>query len=96
MPGWYGVGSGLAAATGEDGDLDALREMYGEWPFFRTFLGNVSMTVVKTDLDIAARYVALAPDSLRPLLDGIRAEYDLTVERLLAEYDQDPTCIFNG
>jgi phosphoenolpyruvate carboxylase len=84
VPGWYGVGSGLAALPGEGGDLDALREMYADWPFFRTFLGNVSMTLVKTDLDIAARYVALAPDSLRPLLDDIRAEYDLTVERLLA------------
>jgi phosphoenolpyruvate carboxylase len=58
--------------------------MYSSWPFFRTFLGNVSMTLVKTDLDIAARYVELAPDSLRPLLDEIRAEYDLTVDRLLA------------
>jgi phosphoenolpyruvate carboxylase len=80
VPGWFGVGSGLSVCE----DLDVLREMYAAWPFFRTFLGNVSMTLVKTDLDIAQRYVALAPDSLRPVLDGIRAEYDLTVERLLA------------
>ncbi|HEX3930278.1 MAG TPA: phosphoenolpyruvate carboxylase [Nocardioides sp.] len=78
VPGWFGVGSGLAAVA----DVEVLREMYGAWPFFRTFLGNVSMTLVKTDLDIAERYVALAPEPLRPLLDVVRAEFDLTLERL--------------
>jgi phosphoenolpyruvate carboxylase len=57
--------------------------MYGQWPFFRTFLGNVSMTLAKTDLEIAARYADLAPARLRPLLDEIRAEYDITVDRVL-------------
>jgi phosphoenolpyruvate carboxylase len=92
VPGWFGVGSGLAA-----GDLEVLREMYAAWPFFWTFLGNVSMTLVKTDLDIAARYVALAPEELRPLLGELREEYDLTVRRLLevtgdsALLDREPT-----
>jgi phosphoenolpyruvate carboxylase len=66
------------------GDLDVLREMYVAWPFFRTFLGNVSMTLVKTDLTIAQRYAALAPPELRPLLDQIREEFELTVDRVLA------------
>jgi phosphoenolpyruvate carboxylase len=39
---------------------------------------------VKTDLDIAGRYADLAPPELRPLLDQVRQEYDLTVDRLLA------------
>jgi phosphoenolpyruvate carboxylase len=80
VPGWFGVGSGLAAGE----DLAVLQEMYAAWPFFRTFLGNVSMTLVKTDLAIAARYADLAPPGLRPLLDEIRQEFDLTVDRLLA------------
>ena len=80
VPGWFGVGSGLAVEP----DLGVLQEMYAAWPFFRTFLGNVSMTLVKTDLDIAHRYAALAPEKLRVLLDQIRQEFELTVDRLLA------------
>lgn len=80
VPGWYGVGSGLAAVD----DRAELRRMYAGWRFFRTFLDNVSMTLAKTDLDLAARYAALAPAEVRPLLDDIRAEYALTVQQVLA------------
>jgi phosphoenolpyruvate carboxylase len=81
VPGWYGVGSGLASV---EEDREVLREMYDGWPFFRTFLDNVAMTLVKTDLDVAARYVqTLAPEHLRPLLDDIRDEFERTVEQVL-------------
>ena len=82
VPGWFGVGTGLASVA-DDGEQ--LREMYDGWPFFRTFLDNVSMTLVKTDLGIAQHYVdALVPEKLRHLLDDIREEFDLTVEQVLA------------
>jgi len=81
IPGWFGVGTALAA---DPGHLDTLREMYARWPFFRAFLSNVSMTLVKTDLAISARYVdRLVAPPLRRLFDMICAEHELTLAQVL-------------
>lgn len=79
IPGWFGVGSGLAAAR-QAGYGEAMIEMYKTWSYFSTFLSNVEMTLAKTDLAIADRYVdLLVEDEAKDILDVIRAEYELTL-----------------
>jgi phosphoenolpyruvate carboxylase len=54
IPGWYGVHDGLQAV-----DDATLAEMYAQWPFFRSFLDNVMVSLAKTDPVVFRAYLSL-------------------------------------
>jgi phosphoenolpyruvate carboxylase len=81
LPGWFGMGEGLA----EIDDLDLLREMDEAWPFFRTTLDNLEMILAKTDMTIASRYSELVGDAAlrEAIFDRINDAWMRTTDRLL-------------
>jgi len=71
LPGWFGLGSGLAdyicGSLAPDAApiperLATVRVMFQKWPFFRVLLDNAQMMLAKADLQIAHRYASLMPD----------------------------------
>jgi len=77
ITGWYSLATGLQAYLDAGGSVDVLREMYEEWPFFRTMLDNAALALARTDMDIAAQYAALADEDVRDRVFGpITEEYD--------------------
>ena len=57
LPGWFGLGAGLAEA--DPAELAAMRDT---WPFFASLIENAELSLAKADLPIAQRYLALGGD----------------------------------
>jgi phosphoenolpyruvate carboxylase len=93
LPGWYGFGSAVEIWVSEHPDkgMPFLRELYREWPFFRTLLSNMDMVLAKSSIAIASRYAELVPDTtLRENIFGrIRREWHTSIETLLDIMDQE-------
>jgi len=85
LPGWYGLGSGLASLEAEKGSMNLLRAMYTGWPFFRAVLDNAESSMLKADLEIASLYAELVPDVQigKTIFKIIKDEFMLTRRLLL-------------
>ncbi|MDK8240459.1 phosphoenolpyruvate carboxylase [Corynebacterium coyleae] len=63
VPGWFGVGTAVERWAGEDEDRwDDLRELYRDWPFFRSVLSNMAQVMAKAELSLARLYADLVED----------------------------------
>jgi phosphoenolpyruvate carboxylase len=62
LPSWYGAGTAFKSYTAEEDGVEVLREMYEGWPFFRTLVDFMQMTIAKSDLRIAENYTSLVSD----------------------------------
>lgn len=62
LPSWYGAGTALGGHIKNPGGLQELQEMYREWPFFRTLISFMEMTLAKSDMRIAGSYAPLVGD----------------------------------
>ncbi|MBI3721202.1 MAG: phosphoenolpyruvate carboxylase, partial [Fimbriimonas ginsengisoli] len=92
VPGWYGLGSALEWYADQHPErLDELREMYLEWPFFRTVLDAAQLELVRAHLPTAAHYSSrVRPVELgRKLHHRIEQEYDRSVKWVLEVIEKD-------
>jgi phosphoenolpyruvate carboxylase len=82
LPGWFGFGTGLAAAVEKHGERE-FAEMFNEWFFVRALLADVEMVLAKSDIEIAGYYSELAGDLHERLFPIIRDEFELTLDMIL-------------
>ena len=86
LPSWYGAGTAFGDYLEQEDGLVVLREMYEGWPFFRTLIDFMQMTLAKSDLRISEKYTSLVsnPRARERLWSRISDEHDTCVESLLA------------
>ncbi len=84
IPGWYGVGSGVATfleVRGSRGEA-LLKRMFGDFRLFRLIVDEVEKTLAYVDLHIARQYAELVTDPWvrQEIFSLVTDEYHRTVE----------------
>ncbi len=84
IPGWYGLGSGLATfldVRGTRGEA-LLKRMFKDFRLFRLVMDEVEKTLAYVDLDLAREYAELVPDPWlrQEIFSLVTDEYHRTVE----------------
>jgi phosphoenolpyruvate carboxylase len=94
LPAWYGFGTACDAAVRQSADatsLSTLREMFAEWPFFRSMINNIETSVAIADLNIARYYCdqLCSKDLSSRFFPLIEEEYNRTRAAVLAIAQRD-------
>ena len=86
FPGWYGVGSSFKEFIDQNPkNIEFLRDMYQNWPFFQSLLSNVDMVLSKSNMNIAFEYAKLCEDEeVQAIYYTILDEWQLTKDVILA------------
>lgn len=86
LPAWYAAGSGLQSFyQGKAENLNEMKKMYEQWPFFRSLIDNLQMALAKADLLIAQEYATMIKDKTveQRIFGQIKEEYELTSALIL-------------
>jgi phosphoenolpyruvate carboxylase len=81
LPGWFGLGTALAAEI-DAGGLARLQAMYRDWRFFAMAVDNAQLSLGAADMPTARRYATLARDPAP--FEPIEAEFQRSVAALRA------------
>jgi len=81
IPGWFGVGTAVEVIAAELGQ-DGARALAARSRFVRALIQNSELSLVRSDIDVAAEYARLADPDARTLFDRIAAEHARTVRAL--------------
>src|SRR5262249_53027742 len=83
LPGWFGVGSALAAVGAELGS-GAVRDLVANSRFVHALVANAGLPMIRADIAVAAQYARRASPADAVVFEPIRAEFERT-RRALAD-----------
>ena len=84
LPAWLGAGEALQDAA-DRGELELLREMEEQWPFFETRISMLEMVYTKAEPNLAKYYeLCLVKPELHHLGEKLRQRLQLGIEAVLS------------
>jgi phosphoenolpyruvate carboxylase len=81
IPGWFGVGTAIEALAAELGE-GGVRALVDRSRFFRAMITNCELSLVRSDIEVAGQYAALADKDAQQIFALIAAEHARTVAAL--------------